>query len=68
MPMAGCHKPRGKYIVTGGIKVITVDMKCAEELAKYIPLLTAYDKGRLAGIGEGLAMAFEAKEKKKEEK
>lgn len=48
--------------------MITADMKCAEELAKYIPLLTAYDKGRLAGIGEGLAMAFESKEKKKEEK
>ena len=51
--------------------MITANMKCAEELAKYIPLLTAYDKGRLAGIGEGLAMAFESfepKEKKKEEK
>ena len=24
MPMAGCHKSRGKYIVTGGEKAVSV--------------------------------------------
>ena len=48
--------------------MISADMKCAEELAKYIPMLTAYDKGRLTGIGEGLAMAFESKHPQKERK
>ncbi len=30
MPMAGCHKPRGKYIVTGGdnIAVFRIEKTC----------------------------------------
>ena len=32
MPMAGCHKPRGKYIVTGGKAVDAEQMKKLLEL------------------------------------
>ena len=52
--------------------MITVDMKSFDKLLKYLPMLADYDRGRLIGIGEGMAMRMEAQrpkdEAKKEEK
>ena len=49
-----------------------IDMKSFDKLIKYLPMLADYDRGRLIGIGEGVAMRMEAQrpkdEAKKEEK
>lgn len=37
------------------------------KLTKYVPLLSDFDKGRLTGIGEGMAMAFDAEKAKQQE-
>ena len=37
-----------------------IEKKAAERLARVIPLLNDYNKGRITGIGEGLAMALES--------
>lgn len=38
------------------------DKTVAAEMEKYLPYLDEYDRGRLVGIGEGLAMNVKAKE------
>ena len=37
-----------------------IEKKAAERLEKAIPMLNDYNKGRIIGIGEGLAMALES--------
>lgn len=43
-----------------------IDMKSLDKLIKYLPLLTDYERGRLIGIGEGMAMSMEANQRKSE--
>lgn len=36
-----------------------LEKRAAERLERVLPLLSDYNKGRIAGIGEGLAMGLE---------